>query len=299
MIRLANSPSSWRAPEFGLDGNSPDYRQVLSEMEETGYRGTELGHWNFLPNKAFELRESLKEFGLQLPGAFVPVALSVPGEFEKGIEKVVNAAALMYNAGFEDSFIVLADEAGSVEERTIHAGRITANMALPEEDWVNFAGRAEKVASEVRRQFGLRTVFHNHCGSYVETPDEVARLMELTDPSLLGLCLDTGHYAFGGGDPVEGLKQFYERIWHIHLKDLNPRIDEEAAKNNYDYFKSVEEGLFCELGKGSVDFKSIIQTLNEKDYDGWIVVEQPIIQGMGSPKNHALNNRKYLRNLGI
>ena len=113
----------------------------------------------------------------------------------------------------------------------------------------SFAYRVEKIASEVRRQFGMRTIFHNHCGSFVETPKEIARLLELTDPSLLGLCLDIGHYAFGGGDPVEGIKEYYDRIWHIHFKDLNPRIDEEAAKNNYDYFKSVEEGVFCELGK--------------------------------------------------
>jgi len=299
MIRVANSPCSWLAPDFGLDGSSPGYRQVLSEMEETGYKGTELGHWGFMPTLAFELRESLKEFGLQLPGAVVPVALSESGAYEMEIDKVLKTAGLLYNAGFEDSFIILADEAGSAEERTNHAGRITEEMAMPEEDWKIFAGRAERIASEVRRQFGLRTAFHNYCGSYIETPGEVARLMELTDPSLLGLCLDLGHYAFGGGNPVEGIKTHYDRIWHIHFKDLNPRIDEEAARNNYDYFKSVEEGLFCELGKGSVDFKSIIRILKEKDYDGWIVVEQDIFQGMGSPKNHALNNRNYLKKLGL
>ena len=172
-------------------------------------------------------------------------------------------------------------------------------MGLPEESWKNFAAGAEKVASAVRKQLGLRTVFHHHCGGYVETPAEVAKLMELTDPSLLGLCLDMGHYAFGGGDPVEALKEYYNRIWHIHFKDLNPRIDEEAAKNNYDYFKSVEEGLFCELGEGNVDFKSIVGILKEKDYDRWIVVEQDILPGMGSPKGYAMKNRKFIKKLGL
>ena len=76
MIKIANAPCSWGALEFDLEGNAPGYLQVLSEMKETGYAGTELGDWGFMPTIAMELREQLKEYGLQLLGAFVPVALS-------------------------------------------------------------------------------------------------------------------------------------------------------------------------------------------------------------------------------
>ncbi len=145
----------------------------------------------------------------------------------------------------------------------------------------------------------MRTGFHHHCGGYVKTPGEVAKLMELTDPLILGLCLDMGHYAFGGGVPLEAFETYYHRIWHVHFKDFDPGIGREAAKNSYDYFKSVEEGVFCELGKGNVDFQSIISTLLEKSYDGWIVVEQDVLPGMGSPRKCAENNRKYLTSLGL
>ena len=123
--------------------------------------------------------------------------------------------------------------------------------------------------------------------------------MELTNPDLLGLCLDMGHFAFGGGNPVEALKKYYDRIWHVHFKDFDPKVGKAARENNYDYFKSVEQGVFCELGKGSVDFKSIVAILNEKGYDGWIVVEQDVLPGMGSPKKCADHNRKYIKSLGI
>lgn len=299
MIKIANAPCSWGALEFDLDGKSPGYEQVLSEMKETGYEGTELGDWGFMPTNPIELRQAVQEYDLQLLGAFVPVALSDDEAHDRGIELAIKTAQLLYDTGYENAFIVLADENGAEDVRTKFAGQITPEMGLSEESWITFASGAEKVAKSVKAAFGIRTVFHHHCGGYVETPKEVARLMELTDPSLLGLCLDMGHYAFGGGDPVVALKEYYDRIWHVHFKDYDPEVGRRSAGGNFDYFKSVEEGVFCELGKGNVDFKSIVNMLIDKEYNGWIVVEQDVLPGMGSPKKCALNNRKFIRNLGL
>ncbi len=299
MIKIANAPFSWGALEFDLDGKSPGYVQVLSEMKETGYEGTELGDWGFMPTNPIQLRQAVQDYDLQLLGAFVPVALSDDEAHDHGIELAIKTAQLLYDTGYEDAFIVLADENGAVDERTKFAGQITPEMGLSEESWIIFASGAEKVAKAVRATFGIRTVFHHHCGGYVETPQEVARLMELTDPSLLGLCLDMGHYAFGGGDPVAALREYYNRIWHVHFKDYDPEVGRRSAGENFDYFQSVEEGVFCELGKGNVDFKSIASILIEKGYDGWIVVEQDVLPGMGSPKKCAFNNRKFIKKLGL
>ena len=298
-IKIANAPCSWGALEFDLDGKAPGYQQVLSEMNETGYVGTELGDWGFMPTNPMDLRKSIQEYKLQLVGAFVPVALSREEAHDRGVEMALKTARLLYDAGYENAFIVLADENGSVDERTNNAGRITSEMGLSDEAWVIFAAGAEKVAKSVQSAFGIRTVFHHHCGGYVETPQEVAKLMELTDPSLLGLCLDMGHFAFGGGDPVAALKKYYKRIWHVHFKDYDPKVDWRSGNEDFDYFKSVEEGIFCELGKGNVDFKSIVSILKERTYDGWIVVEQDVLPGMGSPKTCARNNRKFIKKLGL
>jgi inosose dehydratase len=271
----------------------------LDEIVETGYVGTELGDWGFMPTDPAELKNVLTGKRLQLLGAFVPVALANENVHNEGVKLALKTAKLMFEAGYKDAFIVLADENGSVDERTNNAGRITPKMGLTDEQWKTFAKGAEKVAKAVKDEYGMRTVFHHHCAGYVETTSEVAKLMELTSPELLGLCLDMGHYAFGGGDPVEALGQYYNRIWHVHFKDFDPVIGEAAVQNNYNYFKSVEEGVFCELGKGNVDFQTIVNTLIEKGYNGWIVVEQDVLPGMGLPKQCAANNRKYIKSLGL
>ncbi len=299
MIQIANAPCSWGALEFELEGKSLGYDQVLTEMLETGYAGTELGDWGFMPSEPKALQEVLSLKKLELLGAFVPVTLANEKAHAAGIDLALKTAGLMYDAGYKNGFIVLADENGSIKQRTENAGRISPEMGLNEEQWRTFAAGSEKVAIAVKDKYGMRTVFHHHCAGYVETPDEVDKLMSLTKPDLLGLCLDMGHFAFGGGDPVEALEKYYDRIWHVHFKDFDAKVGSDARKNSYDYFKSVEEGVFCELGKGKVDFQSIVNILNEKGYDGWIVVEQDVLPGMGSPKKCAANNREYIRTLGL
>ncbi len=299
MIQIANAPCSWGALEFEMEGKSLGYKQVLSEMLETGYAGTELGDWGFMPSNPEKLSSVLNDKKLQLLGAFVPVALANADVHDTGVELALKTAGLMFDVGYKNAFIVLADENGSVEKRTKNAGRIKPKMSLAESQWEIFAAGAEKIAQAVKDKYGMRTVFHHHCGGYVETPGEVDKLMELTNPELLGLCLDMGHFAFGGGNPVKALKKYYKRIWHIHFKDFDPKVGQEAVENCYDYFKSVEKGVFCELGKGNVDFKSIVNILNKNGYDGWIVVEQDVLPGMGSPKICAANNRKFIRSLGL
>jgi inosose dehydratase len=299
MIQIANAPCSWGALEFELEGESLGYQQVLEEMVETGYAGTELGDWGFMPTNPDTLQKVLHTKKLELLGAFVPVSLARAEAHEAGVNLALKTAGLMHKAGYTSAFIVLADENGSVEERRKNAGRITSAMGLSEQQWITFAAGADRVARAVKETFGMRTVFHHHCAGYVETPQEVAKLMELTDPKLLGLCLDMGHYAFGGGDPVEALLTYYPRIWHVHFKDFDPRVGLEAREKAYDYFTSVEKGVFCELGKGNVDFPGIVRVLREKGYKGWIVVEQDVLPGMGSPKECAEHNRSYIQSLGL
>lgn len=301
MIKIANAPCSWGALEFDFEKKSEEigFRQVLNEIKETGYLGTELGDWGYMPTDPVELRKEIQKRGLELLGAFVPVALADVSKHDCGLDVALRVAKLMYDAGYKNALIVLADDNGTILERTQNAGRIRPEMGLTETQWKDYAQGTEKIAKAVKEAYGIRTVFHHHCAGYVETPEEIDKLLSLTDASLLGLCLDTGHYAFGGGDPVKALKKYADRIWHVHFKDFSPEKARESQKNNGDYFDAIKRGVFCELGKGNVDFKAIVSLLRQLEYDEWIVVEQDILPGMGRPKICAQSNRDYVKKLGL
>ncbi len=299
MIKVANAPCSWGALEFELQGKAPDYVQVLNEIAETGYEGTELGDWGFMPTDPQKLSNEIHGRNLKLVGAFVPVALKKPEAHQPGIDVAVRTARLMAAVEGNLPFIILADENGSIPERTKNAGRVTPEMGLSDSGWQIFAEGAEKIAAAVRKETDLRTAFHHHCAGYVETPAEIEKLMSLTDPHLLGLVFDCGHYRFGGGNPLEGLKKYGKRVWHFHFKDYQPEIGKQGVKEGWDYFQSVSAGLFCELGKGDVNFPALLAELDKIGYEGWGVVEQDVLPGMGKPKESAQRNRDYLASIGL
>ena len=156
----------------------------------------------------------------------------------------------------------------------------------------------------VREATGLRTAFHHHCAGYVETPEEIARFLDMTNPDLIGLVFDTGHYLYGTGSNdatriEDGLNRFGERIWHVHFKDCEPQVAQEARTSGWDYFTALRHGVFCELGRGLVPFGAVVAWLRARNYDGWIVVEQDILPGMGSPKASAERNRAFLSTIGL
>jgi inosose dehydratase len=170
---------------------------------------------------------------------------------------------------------------------------------MSEAQWRTFTDGANRLARTVKRETGLRTVFHHHIGTWVETPEETARFLAMTDPEVLGLCFDTGHYSFGGGNPVEGVRRHADRIWHVHFKDHDPKVAARSRREGWNAVKTIEQGVFCELGNGDVDFKAILGELRRLGYGGWIVVEQDVIPGMGNPKESAKRNREYLKRIGL
>jgi inosose dehydratase len=299
MIRVANAPCSWGILEFESAAPPASFSIVLDEIRDTGYVGTELGDWGFMPTDPAQLRRELANRQLSLIGAFVPVALATRSAHEAGAAAAIRTATLMRNAGAPNAFIVLSDDNGSVPEREQNAGRITSQQGLSDDAWTTFAAGAEHVARAVRDETGLRTVFHPHCGGYVETPGEIDALMSRTDPALLGMVLDTGHIVYGGGDPVRVFDAHADRVWHVHFKDCDLRVAEQARAKGLGYLDAVHAQLFCELGDGRVDLPAVTAALRRSNYDGWIVVEQDVFPGYGTPKASAQKSREYLRALGL
>jgi inosose dehydratase len=299
MIRVANAPCSWGVIE-NVAGDTGGYRTVLDEMAETGYAGTELGDWGFMPTDPALLRDELGARGLALMASFCTPCLQDPARHRQGADDAVRIAGLLAVVGGPSSLVVLGNDPYGDPVRGANAGRIAPAMGLDADGWRVFAAAAEDLARRVRDETGVRTVVHQHLGTLVETGDEVRELLRRTDPELLGVCLDTGHWRFGTGeDPVDAVRELGSRIWHVHFKDADPAVMAESRRQGWHGLESTGHGVFCELGRGCVDFPGVLAALRESGYDGWIVVEQDILPGMGDPKSSAQRNRDYLRSIGL
>ena len=300
-LLVGNAPCSWGTLEFEeAKGEQIPFHRMLDELAETGYTGTELGDWGYMPTDPLKLRAELDSRGLVMLGAFVPVALKNPSAHAPGIANAVKTARLLAAvASTPAPYLVLADDNGTVPERTRAAGRVTPELGLTTEEWDIFAKGADQLACVVFEETGLRTVFHHHCAGYIETPDEIATLLSLTDPNHLGLVFDTGHYCYGANSSgvVAALDRFGDRVWYIHLKDCQPEVARRARAEQWDYFTALRHGVFCELGKGCVDFPAFLRRLKTRGYEGYVLVEQDILPGMGNPKESARRSRAYLRSI--
>jgi inosose dehydratase len=307
-MRIANAPVSWGIIEFeGMETRPVTWETVLDEMADAGYEGTELGDWGFLPTDPARLAEALASRNLAMLAAYVPVRLVDPDAIAPGLEALVRTARLLAAVATEASkpgpFIVLADENGTDPVRTRNAGRVRREMMLDEDTRARFARAADSLARRLFDETGVSLVFHHHSAGFVETPEEIDRFLDLTDPGFVSIVFDTGHYTYGtggsGAPAHEAIARYGDRIRHVHFKDCSDDVAARIRAEELDYFSALHHGLFCELGEGAVDFPAVVSALERAGFDGWIVVEQDVLPGMGTPLESALRNRAYLRGIGL
>jgi inosose dehydratase len=280
---------------------------MLNELVETGYTATELGDWGFMPSEPDALRKEIESRHLTMLGAYVQVAFKYPEKQASGRAEVLKVARLLATSFANKPYLILADDNASEPARLQDAGRATPEIGLSAAEWRVFAKSVEEVARMVREETGLPAIFHHHSAGYAETPAEIDKLLELTDPALVNLVFDTGHYVFGAGPDGPGsdgkleavLNHYGERIAYVHFKDCHPGIAAQSRAEEWDYLKALRQGVFCELGKGCVDFKGVVDWLHKRNYSGWVLVEQDVLPGLGTPKESARRNREFLRSIGL
>ncbi|MGH2523736.1 MAG: sugar phosphate isomerase/epimerase family protein, partial [Anaerolineales bacterium] len=185
-VRIATAPVSWGILEFAGQSSAQAWESVLDEMAAAGYAGTEFGPYGFLPTEPERLKTALAARGLQLLSAFVPVRLADRNAHPPGLALAQKVGALLAACGCRH--IVLSDDNAADPIRLARAGRITAEEGLDDEGWAALAEGVELIARQMQEAFGLETVFHHHCAGYVETPAEITRFLELTNPGTVGLC---------------------------------------------------------------------------------------------------------------
>ena len=293
-VRLGNAPISWGVCELPGWGPQLPYARVLDEMAAAGYAGTELGPWGFLPTDPGQLAATLRDRNLAMAAAFVPLNLKPADAFAESEARVRETAELLRRLGAQH--ILLADAGDPLRYRVAGRPDQTRAHALTPGEWAGYVTRLERLARLCRSDYGLIPCFHSHGGTYIESPDEIEMLMARTDPHLLTFCLDTGHVAFGGGDPLEVARMYAFRLGYVHLKDIDlPRLRALLARGE-NYVNAAQQDVFVELGQGSLDLPALFDVLKTSGYEGWIIVEQDrVVQADTDTFSAARRSRDYLK----
>jgi inosose dehydratase len=242
---------------------------ILDDIARLGYDGCQFG-LGFPEGEA--LRSTLADRELRLAEVYASISATVDGPTDSALDEVRERLRLLV-AGGGDVFCVALD--GS-PDRDVAAGHATDadTPQMTDAGWDGLIALLRTVAAETRAA-GARIAFHPHAGTFVETPAEVERLAASIDADALPFCLDVGHYLVGGGDPVAALRQFGERVSHVHLKDVDPGVLERLRRREVGSFgDAVRQRLFTELGSGALDLDGVLAVLAERDYRGWLMVEQ-------------------------
>jgi len=290
-IRVANAPCSYGAFEItvGVLPDVPDGEHVLAAIAAAGYEGSELGPPGYLGD-VDSLRERFEGKGLALVGGYIPIRFSDSIHWDEDLAGMSRTLDLFAAAGGSSAKAVLAD-AGS-QERGRFPGRAASDrsIGLDEAGWRRLAEGVRR-AAELARVRGFEPTFHHHTATFVEAPWEIERLLELTD---VGLLLDTGHLALAGGEPSEALRDWGERINHLHVKDVRGDVLAGVIADHADMPEAWRRGVFCDLGTGDVDLGSFFRELARSGYSGWLVVEQDMVPL--SPAQAAEGEAAQVRN---
>jgi len=293
MIRVATAPMNWNSDDLPELRPLVPIDQVLAEMVQAGYEGTEYG--TGLPPDPSELAPLLKRYGLALASNFCWVSLEDRRKHERQLAQALAVARTLSAMRVQE--LILGLRGGA--ERIALAGRVPADgsAGLTEVQWKTLRDGIHALAAECE-PLGVRLAVHPHAGSYVETRQELDTLLHYTDPRALGLCVDAGHLVYGGADPVEVVRTFGSRIRYVHIKDVNPEVLAECQAQGIGFLDALRRYIFCGLGKGSVDLQGFVEGLRRADFAGWMVIEEDT--SPDPPLVAARRNRQYLReNFGI
>jgi inosose dehydratase len=263
---------------------------LLAEMAAAGFEGTELGPPGYL-GAGDELRARLERHGLALTGGWCPVRFSEPEHLEDDLASLAGTLDLFEAAGATDARPVFGD--GGSDERRANPGRGTPE--LDDAGWSRWAEGLRR-AEDAARARGYEPTLHPHTSTFVESPREIERALELTD---VGLLVDTGHLLLGGSDPLEVLRRFGDRVNYVHVKDVRLDVVRQVVEERADVLEGWRRGMFCELGAGDVDLPAFFDALRQVGYDGWVVVEQDRIprqdEELRESAEAQVRNREWLR----
>lgn len=292
-VKIGSAPDSWGV-WFPSDPKQIPWSRCLDEIAEAGYEWTELGPYGYLPTELPTLKRELSTRHLKACASFTMAPMEDPQSWPDLERQVLGAGELL--AGLGACYLVLIDDLYS----DAFTGERIAEKTLDDTAWKRLVETAHTVARIAIDKFGLQMVFHPHAETHVEYEPQIERFLAETDAAMVKICLDTGHHAYRGGDPVAFLRKHHERIPYLHLKSVDSQKQREVEQKNIPFAAAIADDMFCEPSQGAVDFLALRDLMHELNYDGFAIVEQDMYPcPFDKPLPIAKRTRAYLRDIGI
>ncbi|WKB55176.1 myo-inosose-2 dehydratase [Eleftheria terrae] len=267
-VRIGINPISWSNDDLPSLGGETPLETALSEGAEIGYEGFELG--NKFPKDPQALKAKLAEFGVACVSGWYSGRLA-EGTLE---DEMAACTAHMRKLQAQGCRVVVYGEVAQSVQGQLEVPLFKRPRFTSDAQWQGYAARLDAFGAHLKECYGLTLAYHHHMGAYVESPQDIDRLMAETDPGKVGLLFDTGHAYFGGApDPLAVLKQHVHRVVHVHCKDVRAEVVAMARNRQWAFLESVLNGAFTVPGDGAIDFAAVLDTLHAAGYQGWLVVE--------------------------
>jgi inosose dehydratase len=277
---------------FASDERQPPWQRFLDEVALAEYDTIELGPFGYLPTDPTCLERELSRRGLRVAGGTLSGDLDAADGWDELRVRTLGVCDLLTRLGA--GYVVVLD-AGYFDANGAQVGPRELDGA----GWLRVRDTLHRLG-EYTLGRGVAAVFHPHADTTIQYEPQIERLLELTDPALVNLCLDVGHHAYPGGDPVRFFREHHGRVSYLHLKDVDASVAEQAHRLGWPMARAVTEAAFVDLGQGCVDFPGIRRVAEEVGFDGWGIVEQDMYPArFDKPLPIARRNRAYLRQHGF
>ena len=266
-VVLGTAPDSWGI-WFADDPNQTPADRFLDEVVQAGYEWIEIGAYGYLSTDPAKLSDDLALRRLKVSGGTAFARLQHPGTIEEVWDHVAPIAFLTAAMGAEHLIVIpdlwRDDLTGNEKE----ARELTANQ------WAVLTENHNELGRRLLEEYGVHSQFHSHADSHVGYQRDIERFLEATDPSYVNLCLDTGHVAYYGGDSVELITKYPERIGYLHLKQVDPDLAARALAEDISFSHAVRMDIMVEPPAGVPDLPEVLHAAEKLPQHLFAIVEQ-------------------------
>ncbi|WP_227496967.1 sugar phosphate isomerase/epimerase family protein [Planctomonas psychrotolerans] len=267
-IRIGTAPDSWGV-WFPDDPAQIAWDRFLDEVVAAGYTWIELGPYGYLPTDPNRLADELGSRGLRLSAGTVFTGFHKgEDQWARAWDQALAVAGLAAALGAEH-LVVIPDL-----WRSDATNEVLESRTLDAAGWTTLAAGHDRLGKALLDEFGMKQQFHPHADSHIGTYREVERFLEETDEAYTNLCLDTGHFAYYGGDSLRLIDAHPTRIGYLHLKQVDPDLLFDVLKNDVPFAEAVAQEIMIEPPLGIPEFAPIIERVASLDPDIFGIIEQ-------------------------